>query len=422
MSKQIPISSTADKPLRKAAKRNKLWLVLACLLLGGGALFCLDLLVDKPAPVAFEPIKSGAGSAPQSLPEENGVIDESSNIEPATDEKETKSTSDVVIIIPPAHGSEVETDIPDMSSLGEALGSGDLGDSSWRDTEGAGFPLEATFYDLKLKRNGAPSGLKPAKPNGVIAALAKFFQSDWNEAELSKYYRSEVMTYASHLYLPVASAKYGPIAFEVGTHTKPESVWECKPSAWLAVYRGTVVAPKNGKFRFIGTGDDLLAVRFNHETVLEAGYYAPTAYDKANPAACHLAEAHQREAFLNARKGYEMIRSVTGCDKWNSELGGLVAGAEFSVKEGESYPIEIAIADITGASVGFVLFIEDVTEGKNSQATQYDLFRTRDMNPEPAKVMDSLREVGCAEQSEVIPFNEDSWVWDVDPTWSAGWE
>ena len=285
-----------------------------------------------------------------------------------------------------------------------------------------GSALEGEFYDLKMNRSGAPSGLKPSKPNGVIAALAKFFQSGWNEAYLNRYYRSEYRPYASYWYLPVASAKYGPIAFEVGTHTKPESVWECKPSAWLAVYRGTVVAPKNGKFRFIGTGDDLLAVRFNHETVLEAGYYAPTAYDKANPEACHLSLPAHREAFLNARKGYELIRSVSGCSKWNRELGGLVAGAEFSVKEGEEYPIEIALADISGASVGFVLFIEDVTEGKNSHAPQYDLFRTCDANPAPAEVLEAIREAGCAEQAEVIPFNADSWVWESVRYESEGWE
>ena len=180
--------------------------------------------------------------------------------------------------------------------------------------------------------------------------------------------------------------------------------------------------PKNGKFRFIGTGDDVLAVRFNHETVLEAGYYAPTAYDKENPEACHLALPAHREAFLNARKGYEMIRSVTGCDKWNRELGGLVAGAEFSVKEGEEYPIEIAIADISGASVGYVLFIEDVTDGKDSQATQYDLFRTCDANPAPAEVLEAIREAGCAEQAEAIPFNADSWVWESVSYEIEGWE
>ena len=110
-----------------------------------------------------------------------------------------------------------------------------------------------------------------------------------------------------------------------------------------------------------------------------------------------------------------MITSVTGCNKWNGELGGLVAGDTFSVREGEAYDIEIAISEIPGGFFGFVLFIEDVTDGKNSSAKQYDLFRTCDVNPDPDKVMEALREAGCAGQSTKIPFNEDSWVWESVP-------
>ena len=404
----IPNSDNADAPNRKNTKRNILMLVLACLLLGGGVLFASDLLDVKPAPTK-------ACAAP--LYEENVLRDESRYIEPPTHKIETVSSNGGVIVKPiiPGEDEDIQTGITDFSIWPEVFSLGELGESRQGHIAAPDFSPMATFYDLKMKRNGAPSGLKPSKPNGVIAALAKFFQSDWNEAELSKYYRSEVRSYASYWYLPVASAKYGPIAFEVGTYTKPERIWECKPSAWHAVYRGTVIAPRIGKFRFIGTGDDFLAVRFNHETVLEAGYYVPTVYDKANPTACHLVDASRREAFLNARKGYEMIRSVTGCDQWNRELGGLVAGAEFSVKEGEEYPIEIAIAEISGGRFGYVLFIEDVTEGKNSYATQYDLFRTCDTNPDPDKVLNTLREAGCAEQCEVIPFNEESWVWELVP-------
>jgi hypothetical protein len=58
---------------------------------------------------------------------------------------------------------------------------------------------------------------------------------------------------------------------------------------------------------------------------------------------------------------------------------------------------------------------EIVLNGKNSKAKQYDLFRTCDTNPDPAKVMEALREAGCAGQSVSIPFNEDSWVWESVP-------
>ncbi|MBE6420277.1 MAG: hypothetical protein E7031_09120 [Akkermansiaceae bacterium] len=318
----------------------------------------------------------------------------------------------------------VPTSIADMGeglSLGDGFGGGDLDEGLGGDglgsKDGGGSTLEGTFYDLKLKRNGASSGLKgdPQGEAAVVEALAKFFRS-WSEQELNKYYKSETKLYASCWYLPITLAKYAPIAYEVGDPTKPESQWESKPSAWLAVYRGRVIAPKTGKFRFIGTGDDLLAVRFNGETVLEAGYFAPSYYDKTNPTGCYIAEPVKRERFLKNRKEYEMITGIRGCDKWDKEIGGLVAGKEFNVEEGEVYNIEIAVADITGDSVGFVLFIEDVTYGKSVRARQYDLFRTCDTNPDYDKVMQAIKEAKCGSPAaKRIPFNEDSWVWESVP-------
>lgn len=296
--------------------------------------------------------------------------------------------------------------------LGDGLGVGDLGDGLDDGFLGCGC-LEGTFYDLKMKRNGKPSGLESADEMQVVEVLSKFF-ANWNERELSQYYRPDFRLFSSFWYLPAAKARYGPIAFEVGAPDKDESIWECKPSAWLAVYRGRVIAPKTGKFRFIGTADDFMAVRFDSKTVLEAGYFAPTFYEKANPKKCCISAPANREAFLNARRGYEMITSIGSCDKWNAELGGLVAGAPFFVREGEKYNIEIAVADISGDSVGFVLFIEDVTDGKTSQAKRYDLFRTSKINPDVDKVIQALKDAGCYEGDNRIPFNEDSWIWEAD--------
>ena len=421
------MSEEAEAQLRKASLRNKLSAVLSCLLfllLGGGILFYVAIHIMKPAPASFVSYKpkkkANAKTTRKQVSEENAVMEEASASEPTTPMLVSNSPNAVPMPIA-ATAMDMGEGISADAGLGEGLGAGDLGDSlggggdGLGSKDGGGSTLEGTFYDLKKKKSGAASGLKPSDQNGVIAALAKFFQANWNEAELNKYYKSETKLYASSWYLPVASAKYGPIAYEVGDPKKPESQWECQPASWLAVYRGKVIAPKTGKFRFIGTGDDFLAVRFNRKTVLEAGYRAPTFFDKANPTGCYISEGAKRADFLSKRKGYEMITSVTGCNKWNGELGGLVAGAEFSVKEGEAYPIEIAISEIPGGWFGFVLFIEDVTDGKNSKAKQYDLFRTCDTNPDPAKVMEALREAGCAGQSVSIPFNEDSWVWESVP-------
>ena len=107
-----------------------------------------------------------------------------------------------------------------------------------------------------------------------------------------------------------------------------------------------------------------------------------------------------------------MIPSIRGCEKWNRELGGLVAGEVFSVNKGESYDIEIAVADISGDTVGFVLCIEDVTFRKNSNAEKYDLFYTH--RPYGVDdVMYALSDVGCTWPGVTtrILINKASFVW-----------
>ena len=110
-----------------------------------------------------------------------------------------------------------------------------------------------------------------------------------------------------------------------------------------------------------------------------------------------------------------MITGVPGCQIWDQELSGLVAGAPFKVEEFKEYPIEIAIAEIPGGKFGFVLFIEEVdSKGKPVEPGKkaYDLFRTCDENPDPEKIMQSLKDAGCFVGDNRIPFNEEAWTWE----------
>jgi hypothetical protein len=96
-------------------------------------------------------------------------------------------------------------------------------------------------------------------------------------------------------------------------------------------------------------------------------------------------------------------------------LGGLIAGTPFMVKEGETYPIEIAIAEIPGGIFGFILFIEEVDskgEPVDKGKKKYDLFRTCDENPDPDKILQALKEAGCHKGDNRIEFNEEAWTWE----------
>ncbi len=337
----------------------------------------------------------------------------------------------------PAISMPIAISMADMSEglsldIDDDFGSGDLG-GDFGDglgcTVGGGSTLEGTFYDLKKLKNGKKSELKggPENRNAVIEELSKFF-ANWDRAVIDKYYQGEHHLYASNWYLPIASADYGPIAFGVGDpKEKDKTKWECEPSAWLVVYRGEVIAPKSGYFRFVGTGDDFLAVRFNEKTVLDAGYCLPTRFDKSNPSRALVADHGEGDNFRaeiadgkdKARAKYKFIKGIPGCKIWDDELGGLIAGTPFKVEEWKEYPVEIAIAEMPGGKFGFVLFIEEVdSKGEPVEKgvnKKYDLFRTCDANPDIDKVLQALKDADCYIGDNRIPFNEESWVWEVVP-------
>ena len=440
MAIHIQMSEDAEKNLKKAQLRNKLSAVLSCLLflgLGGLSLWAVKELIEEVLPPSFaayeEPRTEEPPNPNPQTSEEMASAESSASPEAASPMLVTDSATAVNMPI-----SAPSMDMGDGLSLevglGDGFGSGDLGEGlggggdGLGTTSGGGSTLVGTFYDLKKTARGGASGLNGGaeNQNKVIEALAKSFSfNSWNEAALNKYYKSPTKLYASNWYLPVAQAKYGPIAFQVGDPKKPESQWVCKPAAWVAIYRGTVKAPVTGKFRFIGTGDDFFAVRWKGKTVLDAGYRLPTLWDPKNPTACWVSGGAGGDRFRQNiadgkdkdRRHYQFIKGVPGCGIWDNELGGLIAGNPFDVKEGEEYDIEIAISEIPGGKFGFILFIEELDKKGNPKDTtkgkKYDLFRTTDSNPDVQKVMQALKDAGCHAGNNNIPFNEEPYVWEV---------
>lgn len=436
MALHIQMSEEAEAELRRAALRNKLSSIGACILfmlLGGGLLFFTAIYIAGEIPAEFiSYVPPAEDGPPTNTPVQKELTQKSAaptaEVSPSVIVAQGATAVNMAPVnISTSEGLDFSTDIDMGLTMDGDLGSG-LGDggSGLGSGSAGGSALEGTFYDFKQTKAGAPSGLTGgAGANAVVEVIAGFLQRNWNKGALNKYYVSKQKLYASNFYLPVALAKYGPIAYKVGDKDKPEDKWVCKPSAWMAVYRGRVRAPKTGKFRFIGVGDDFMAVRFNNKTVLETGYRIPSLWDKVNPGLSHVSTGnaaghkawHERikSGKDRDRKDYEFITSVTECAIWNRELGGLLAGNIIEVKEGEVYPIEIAISEIPGGKFGFVLFIEDVTNGKNSKAKKFDLFRTNFSMPNKKEVEQLLNDAKCNCGFEAIPYNEDSPIWTAVP-------
>ncbi len=440
MALHIQMSEEAEKELKRSALRNQLSSIavsLAVMLLGGGALFFAVILIVQEAPAVFVSYVPPA----ENLPPSSSPTTQELSSKAATP---TNTVSPTVIVstgAAPVQMAAVEIDAAEVemdagidlamgmdSDLGDSLGDagGGLGSSS-----PGGSALVGTYYDLKRTRSGANSKDLSFNGNGVPheqrGALAKIyydFTRTWSPGVLDRFYKAPTQLYASNFYMPRCNATYGPVAF--GLDTK-----KFKPAAWVVVYRGKVRAPKSGKFRFVGTGDDLLCVRFNRKMVLEAGYAIPSKFKQLEAGCLEMADNMDtgKEYIANIKAGkdpdhrnYEYIPLPDGW-AWN-RVGGLTAGTVFEVSEGQVYPIEILVSEGPGGAFGFALLIEDLTDNPQSKKPAaervYDLFRTNFSLPDEAKIKEMLNPPGGDNylmdgDLHCPPYNADCPIWVAVP-------
>lgn len=428
MAIHIQMSEEAEREMRRASLRNKLSSLLACLLLvgGGGLILTLTVvLIAQEMPAEFLAYTPPA----ENLPPTNEPTTQQLSSKASSPSKNVSPTVIVSTSAAPVAMSEVDIPMDDSMDvgvsmdLGMGLGEG-LGDGLGEGGEGlgsgsaGGSALVGTFYDLKQTKSGAPSGIvSGGQGEPKVLEVLNAFLKGWSETVLSKYYKSPNKLYASNFYLPVCLAKYGPIAYGVGD--------KVKEGAWVAVYRGKIRAPKSGKFRFVGTGDECIAVRFNNKTVLEAGYRLPSRWSKEKPGRAkvsgpdHANYAKEvKEGTDRNHKGYEFIK-LNGIGIWNSEIGGLTAGNVFDVKEGEVYPIQIMVTEVPGGKFGVLLLIEDMSEGlkSNNPNNVYHLFRTNFSTPSDKSILELLKKDRCnvGDKLEVPKYNPESLIWVAVP-------
>ena len=418
MSLHIQMTKEAEAGLKKSARRNKLSSTLAGLLfimLGGLILYLTVILIASPSDPGFMVYTPPAKNAPPAAyPTTQDLTSKPSSpshsvapsvvvafgVAPTMMEKVDVAVNDT------ADGSGRELSLGmGIGGLGNDIGTG--GNALGDDGRGGGSALEGTFYDLKQTRRCAPMANSPNETARVICD----FMKSWNPGALSKYYQSPTRLYASNFCLPSCKAEYAPAAFRCKD--------KCRPSAWIAIYRGKVKAPFTGTMRFVGTGDDVLLVRFNNKLVLEAGWCIPSTYGQPgdvgtrgsmnNPEAqaYHKAIADGRDSL---HSGYEFITRPE-LPKWNRELGGLTAGAEIRVEQGKTYPIEILISEVPGGAFGFVLLTQQ-KEGAGYDNNKFELFRTNFSNPTREDLEKLISAENCSMGAMEMPvFNQDSPIW-----------
>lgn len=314
-------------------------------------------------------------------------------------------------------GLSIDVGIGLDTGLGEDLGDAGGGMGS---SQPAGSALEGTLYDLKQSKGGAPTKVAPGgkvNKEELYSTVAGYLKN-WSQSALARFYKSPAKLYASNFFVPVAKASLAPEAFQC--------VQQVKPAAWLVVYRGKVKSPITGTIRFAGLGDDYLGVRFGGKIVLEGGYRLPSAYTKGDLSKVHISggdhakyKARIKSGEDKAHKDYEFVQ-YPGITIWNQEIGGLTVGSPVQVKEGTTYPIEIAITE-EGGMFGYVLMWENVTanpvvkNGKVSGGKKFYLFRTNFSEPNREELQKLIGKHSGGGQMQWPEFESDSPIWVAVP-------
>jgi len=246
--------------------------------------------------------------------------------------------------------------------------------------------LTGTFYDLKQDRNGKSTNVGEATTfhdivNQSREILHDFVKRGWNERDLAKFYQAPQKLYQTKIFMPSMGANEAPKAFGCEK--------EVQGSRWVVVYRGTVRPPKTGKYRFVGAGDDVLAIRFAGKMVFDYGYESATANLKLHGNLSRLKDDNDRD-WKRLRRELTMPSPVEirpqGSLRLVKDIGGLAVGLEFEANASTDYPIEILISEIPGGLFAAYLMIEEVgaTYQKDGSGSPIlPVFRL-DSNPPPS--------------------------------------
>lgn len=411
MSLHIEPTEDAVESLRKERRKNYIAALATSILsvvLAGAILYSLTIIIAPPEEPKVVGYITPDDAPPSDTPPPPEVQRETSSSSHA----ETPVKVVVAAAAAPVSLPKIDIDPPDepvMLEEGTALGMGDgfgpdLGDSTsaFGTSQPSGSTLVGTFYDTKQTPGGRPTNLSQDQ---FYSILSRFVTHGWDEKDLNRFYKSPQQLYAAQFYVPRTSANEAPKAYGCAD--------KVKPSRWIAIYRGKVRAPKSGTFRFVGAGDDVIAVRFNNENVFDYGWFQAS-LGKQTASTKWIAAMENKPGYDDLKKELKTaginVPPVTfykysSSGHWNRTMGGVVAGKSFKVKQGNVYPIEILISEIPGGEFGMTLLLEEVgmapmSKDPKTGAPILPLFRTNYGVPKPDK------------NKEHVPFDEIGIVWE----------
>lgn len=218
------------------------------------------------------------------------------------------------------------------SGMGNGAGGGGAGMTLFG-FRGGGDGLIGTFYDLKQTRDRKPTDMAAEPGEGLDIGgpkamrykevVSRFVKGTWNTSSLDQYFKAPRQMSAMQLFVPQTLAEEAPKAFQVEK--------ECEGRRWLVHYRGQVITPRTGTFRFVGSGDDILIVRCKGRNVLDASF-----------------------------PNYRVLPDTnTGDNIGGAPVVPMVGGLWIEMRAGEAMPLEVLIGENPGGHFSCFLMIEE---------------------------------------------------------------
>ncbi len=282
--------------------------------------------------------------------------------------------------------------------FGQVGGGGNMGDGG--DGDGRGNlqgMLQGVFYDLKQTKDRKKTPVNE-DTNRILPILKEFVLGTWKREydkqghvhypAFDQYYCSPTRLWSPCIYIYSRPADEAPEAFRCQK--------DVEGKGWVCIYSGNVIAPFTGKFRFIGSCDDIIVVRFNKEIVLDYGWHSATL-----------------GSYLGNGWNDDLRKSMTGdiqndrfkrmiadsplyskhkLEVYSPEMDhnhGLAKSPVLEVTQGEVYSIEILITEFPGIRFNAFLFMEQLDENNEpineDHQTHYTLFRTTLGIPTPGE-------------------------------------
>ena len=220
--------------------------------------------------------------------------------------------------------------------------------------------LPGNFYDFKQTAAGKPSamfgnpeatdifGPENAKQNDLFRKELRAFIVDkrWSPAALTDKFKAPDTLYAGQIFVPNMRANGAPQAYGMKENVRG--------SRWMAHYKARVICPQNAKFRFVGSADDYIIIRWNNRVALDAGYY----------------QAATGTENLYADFGDKRFAETHPCPKLVFPVR---CGPWVQMTAGQEVPIEIAFGELPGGDFYVVAFIE--VAGPDGKGTGLKLLR-----------------------------------------------